>query len=538
MLDSEQLVDVGRRAFAEGDWAGAHDQLSRARQSSDLEVDDLVLLARAAWLLSRVPEALAAAEAAFHGLCDVGRTEEAAMNALQLSMLWYTRGGLTVGAAWLHRARRLLADLPEGPAHAYLAYIEASAEAMEGIESAQPHVERLADLARRFPVPSVQALSLVVSGLDHLRNGDTTRGFAQLDEAMLPVLAEALPLEWAGDIYCTVMHVCHQLAEYRRMDEWTRATERWCRSLGSEAIYAGICRVHRLELRSARGDWDHIETDLSRVSGDLAGGNPWIAGEGFYQLGELRRLRGATAEAREAFALARESGIDPQPGEALLALQTGDGGAAWTAIRAALADCGPMARVRLLRAAVEIALSQRHDDDAQALCAELRATADEYRSPGFRAWADHAEGMLALAEGDARRALEALRRAVDAFRRQRHAFEHARVLALLARTHEALGDHVAAVGAQTAADEIAKRLGADPGALIGVAGAPASIGPLTVREAEILAHVSEGASNRQVADALFISEKTVGRHLANIYAKIGVGSRTAASSWWRAHSRA
>lgn len=538
MPDRDQLVVAGRRAYDAADWASAHDLLSRARAEDDgLGVDDLVMLARSGWLVGRVPESLSAAEAAFRGLCDAGRMDEAAMNALQLSMLWYTRGDMAVGAAWLNRARRLLADLPDGPPHAYLAYIEAAAEAMEGIESAQPHIARLADLARRFPTPSVQALNLVVAGLDSLRAGDTARGFAQLDEAMLPVLANELPAEWAGDIYCTVMHVCHQLAEYRRMDEWTRATENWCRTLGSDAIYAGICRVHRLELRSARGDWDDVETHLSRVSMDLAGGNPWIAGEGFYQLGELRRLRGAAAAAREAFAQARESGIDPQPGEALLALQTGDGAAAWMAIRAALASRGPMARVRLLRAGVEIALSQGQVAGARDLAAELRAAADEYRSPGFRAWADHAEGMLALADGDARRALAALRQAEDAFRRQRQAFEHARVLALLARAHEVLGDRIAAAGAQSAADEIVQRLGAHPDAVRTAVPVAASTGPLTAREAEVLALVAEGASNRQVADALFLSEKTVGRHLANIYAKIGVGSRTAAASWWRENSR-
>src|SRR5690606_22267951 len=273
------------------------------------------------------------------------------------------------------------------------------------------------------------------------------------------------------------------------------------------------------------------------VSMDLAGGNPWIAGEGFYQLGELRRLRGAAAAAREAFAQARESGIDPQPGEALLALQTGDGAAAWMAIRAALASRGPMARVRLLRAGVEIALSQGQVAGARDLAAELRAAADEYRSPGFRAWADHAEGMLALADGDARRALAALRQAEVAFRRQRQAFEHARVLALLARAHEVLGDRIAAAGAQSAADEIVQRLGAHPDAVRTAVPVAASTGPLTAREAEVLALVAEGASNRQVADALFLSEKTVGRHLANIYAKIGVGSRTAAASWWRENSR-
>ena len=325
MLDRQELVDAGRRAFAGADWAAALDFFTRARDSGPLETEDVVSLARCAWWLGRVPEALAAAEEAFRAYSATGREEQAAMTALQLTLLWVTRADVTVGVAWLNRARRLLEGLSDRAAHAYLAYLEAAVAVVEGDATSGAHVSRLADLAIRFPEPGVQALSLVAAGLAQLRDGDTRRGFALLDEAMLPVLAEEIPVEWAGDIYCTLMHVCHELAEHRRMEDWTRATERWCRSLGSEAVYSGICRVHRLELRTARGEWADLETDLSRVSADLAGGSPWVAGEGFYQLGELRRLRGDAPGAAEAYAQARAVGIDPQPGEALLALGAGDG---------------------------------------------------------------------------------------------------------------------------------------------------------------------------------------------------------------------
>ena len=60
-------------------------------------------------------------------------------------------------------------------------------------------------------------------------------------------------------------------------------------------------------------------------------------------------------------------------------------------------------------------------------------------------------------------------------------------------------------------------------------------GGLTEREADVLAFTAAGASNKQTAEALFISQKTVGRHLANIYAKIGVSSRTAAAAWAHEH---
>jgi DNA-binding CsgD family transcriptional regulator len=63
-------------------------------------------------------------------------------------------------------------------------------------------------------------------------------------------------------------------------------------------------------------------------------------------------------------------------------------------------------------------------------------------------------------------------------------------------------------------------------------------GGLTNREIEVLRLVSAGKTNRQIAAALVLSEKTVGRHLANIFAKLGVSSRAAASAFAVRHGLA
>jgi DNA-binding NarL/FixJ family response regulator len=56
------------------------------------------------------------------------------------------------------------------------------------------------------------------------------------------------------------------------------------------------------------------------------------------------------------------------------------------------------------------------------------------------------------------------------------------------------------------------------------------------RELDILRRVAGGATNKQVAEQICISEKTVSRHLANIYGKLGVSSRTAAVAWAHANN--
>jgi DNA-binding CsgD family transcriptional regulator len=105
----------------------------------------------------------------------------------------------------------------------------------------------------------------------------------------------------------------------------------------------------------------------------------------------------------------------------------------------------------------------------------------------------------------------------------------------LAAAHDAAGQPEQAAHVRSLASLEFEALGARARLPVLSVGAPAS-GPLTAREAEVLAEVASGASNRAVAQRLFISEKTVGRHLANIYLKLAVGSRTAAAAWWHARS--
>ncbi|WP_248305414.1 LuxR C-terminal-related transcriptional regulator [Agromyces sp. H66] len=534
MSEAAELDDA-RLAYANRQWRAAISGFERARATEPLSPDDLVLWSRSAWWLGLPAQSVALAEEAFAGFRDVGRTADAAGTALRISLLRLTGGEVTLGTAWMRRARSLLSDQPDHVLQAYLIYLETSAGLLpDGSGAWSPEsAARLRDLAQRVPDQSVAALSLVVSGMADLRTGETGRGFAQLDEAMLGVLADEIEPEWGGDIFCTTIHACHELADYQRMADWTRATEEWVGRFGSDAIYAGVCRVHRLELRSAAGDWDSVEDALTDVCSSLAAGNRWVAGEGWYQLGELRRLRGDATGARDAFALARESGIDPVPGEAMLELQEGAPARAWNLMTTALDGRDRLARTRLLRTAVEIALATDRRDAAVAFRDELRAVARDFDSPGFRAWADHADGMLALSNGQVTASIVALRSALDYFRRHRLRCEHARVLAWLAAAFEQSGDAAQAEHLRAEASAIFEGMGARAHLEVVGSRAEEESGPLTPREREVLEQVARGASNREIADRLFISEKTVGRHLANVYLKLGVGSRTAAAAWWR-----
>jgi ATP/maltotriose-dependent transcriptional regulator MalT len=255
---------------------------------------------------------------------------------------------------------------------------------------------------------------------------------------------------------------------------------------------------------------------------------PGTAGKGYYELGEIRRRRGDVDGAREAFAKAREHNKDPQPGEALLRCQLGEDATAATDLRVRIdAEHDEINRVRLLPAAVEIALVRDRVDEADQYCTELETGAEKFDSPGFRAWARHARGAVLVKQGRATEALPVLQDALRRYRSTQCRYEMAQVYEWMSLARRHIGNTDGAATDTANAEAIYQQLGAVPSH----ASHDEAPGGLTKRELEVLAGVAAGASNREVGKQLFISEKTVGRHLANIYVKLGVSSRTAAAAW-------
>lgn len=536
-MDQTDTLTAARDAYARGDWRTAYGSLSRARESGELDAADLALLGGAAWWVGRVQESFDVTERAFRLLEEDGDAAGAAMRALDLALLWFTRGDVVVTSGWLNRARRLLAGVPEGsegPEHGYLGYLRgALALAHWDVASVDECAADVARIARSTRDPALTSLGLVLSGLADLRRGRTASGFAELDEAMLPVLAGQLPPEWAGEVYCTVIHACHELGDLERMRAWTDATERWCEQFRGEVVFSGICRVHRLQLRCTEGDWAAVEESIERSGTELEGRNNWVAGEAFYQLGEIRRLRGDRDGALAAYARARALGAEPQPGESLLLHATGDGDAAWAGLSGALAGRDRLAGARLQASGVEVALGLGLLDEADRWCARLEETAREFDTTGLRAWAAHARGAVLIAQARYPEAVTSLEAAAREYRVLRCRYETAQVYELLAQAHQGHGREEAAVGDRATALAIYRELGAVPD--VRRLSDERLPGGLTDREGEVLACVAAGMSNRAVANELFISEKTVSRHLANIFVKIDVSSRTAAAAWAHAN---
>ena len=288
------------------------------------------------------------------------------------------------------------------------------------------------------------------------------------------------------------------------------------------------------------GAWQTAMDEAERACERLAARHDPAMGDALYEQAEVHRLRGDFSAAETLYVEAGERGREPQPGLALVRLAQGQHSAALAALRRVLAeDRAPTERARILAPYVEVALAVDDLTAASAAATELTDIAGSSRMPFLHALAAGASGSLALADGAAAAALNLLRTAWTTWCDLEVVYEAARSRVLIALACRELGDEDTAQMDLRAARQTFAALGAEPDvARVDGLLAPAprdARSPLTGREAQVLQLVAAGKTNRQIAEELVISEKTVARHISNIFGKISVSSRSAATGYAYQH---
>jgi DNA-binding CsgD family transcriptional regulator len=516
-------------------WGDAYRSLNR---QSRLGVEDLERLATAAYMLGREDEYIDALERAYHAHLEAGATRRAVRCAFWLSMTLLMRGEGGPSAGWCARAERLLEREPgDCVERGYLLLRDVVSRHVTGDhDAALASASTAATIAERFGDRDLHALAVHEQGLCLIRLGRVEDGLRMLDEAMVAAVGAELSPIVTGLVYCSVIDGCQEVYALRRAQEWTAALSAWCEAQPDMVAFTGRCLVHRAEILQLHGAWQDALDEALRAGERVTR----AAGQAAYRRGEVHRLRGELARAEEAYREASRHGAEPLPGLALLRLAQGGGDTGAAALRRALAETSdPMERVRLLPAAVEVMLAAGETDAARAACEELERLEPRFASPLLTAVVAAARGALELAAEDARAALVALRRSERAWEDLGAPYERARVRVLVARACRALGDEDSATLALEAARSVFAELGAAPDvsqvdALRGRDRAPGAHG-LTARELEVLRLVAAGETNKAIAATLVLSERTVDRHVSNIFAKLGTPSRSAATAYAYRH---
>ena len=397
---------------------------------------------------------------------------------------------------------------------------------------------RLADTvfeeAQRCDDDSLLALALLSRGEAALALHETTRGVKLLDEAMVVVTSRRRPPIPAGIVYCGVIDSCMQISDLRRAAEWTDALDRWCAAQPDLVPYRGQCLVHRAQILQARGDWPAAAAAAERACRRLSEPAHPALGLALYEQGELHRLRGDEREAELAYRAASEQGREPAPGMALLRLGQGRVDAAIGAGRRMVEESrGQLEYPKMLAAYAEILIvADDLDTRARGRRRARRACGDGRNTAPARDGLLH-EGLGAAGRtrtrSGARRAPARLRRRGTSWTCRTKPPEPA------SRSASPAGHWATRTppsSSSVRARAVFERLDAAPdlarvGRLLDSADRRVHA-ELTDRECEVLRLVATGMTNRAIAAALTVSQHTVGRHLQNIFTKLGVSSRAAA----------
>jgi DNA-binding NarL/FixJ family response regulator len=540
MRQQDKTVDVlrhAREAYERGDWVLAFDQLHRA---GELDPDDSMALATSAYLLGNVDETVRALQVGYQDRIQNEDTLGAVRFACWLGLVLNLRGEVAVGGGWVARAQRLLETESEDVVErGYLFIHEFFQHLGRGdFARAGETAVRIVNTGRRFTDHDLIALGLLTQGRMMIYSGRVPEGLGLLDEAMVEISTAAVSPIIAGMVYCAMIEACQELSDFSRAASWTTALTTWCEVQPGLVPFTGQCSLHRGQIMRLHGAYDEALAEYALAQRRYqVEGTPAPAGRALTEQGDVQRIRGRLDEAEAAYHQAAELGHEPQPGLALLWLARGRTAAAISAINRLLAEAqGPVHRSWMLPAAVEVLVSAGRVDQARQHSDELAGIASSFGNAAVRAMARYAAATVHLASGQTEDALSNAREAARLWSQVGSPYESARARVLVARALRELGDEDSAttefavarrtfadVGAEPAAHEIDQLLGRT------------RPGGLTEREVEVLRLVAAGRSNHEIAGFLVLSQKTVERHLSNIFTKLDVPSRTAAAAYAHEH---
>jgi DNA-binding CsgD family transcriptional regulator/tetratricopeptide (TPR) repeat protein len=534
---------AGLDLFAARSWRRAYAELSAADRAGELDASDLEQFATAAFLIGLDDEGMGALGRAHKAHAGVADFEGSARVACRLGLRLMRREPAQANG-WLGRAARILeeAGCDDCVVHGLLSLSAGIRHAGEGqVDQAKVDFADAVAIGQRFGSVELVVMARLGEGRALIQGGEISRGNELLDEVMVAVSGGDVSPESVGIIYCAALEACDETFDVGRAREWTDAFGRWCDGEPEIAPNRGECLVRHAELMQLQGEWAGAITEVSRACETARDRrHASAAGAAFYRLAELHRLRGDLDDAEAAYASASGHGRQAQPGLALLRLSQGNSAAALGAIRGALDDSRrPGERAHMLRACVDVSLAVGDVARARDAAEELSRVASMIGAPLLRAAAAYATGVVELADGQARGALANLRDAAEIWRQIAAPYEVARCRMMAARAHDAVGDRDTARLELDAARRTFETLGAGPDvahadallADLTAGDSPAHDATLTDREIEVLGLVATGRTNRAVADALGISEKTVARHVSNIFGKLGVSTRSAATAY-------
>lgn len=540
---NKKTLERGREAFRQRAWQDAYNQLSDADMESPLDVEDLELLATAAYLTGNLAESNGIWSRTHTLYLKGGNTERAVRCAFQIGFALFHKGDYARGGGWIARARSLLDECPVGCVEEGYLLLPLALQSLreENPKRALATFEQAGQIGDRFRDRDLKTLSRLGRGQALVRLEEARAGVALLDEAMAAVDAGEISPIFAGIIYCAVIETCLEIFDLNRAHQWTEALSEWCDAQPQLIPFRGECLVRRSVVMQLHGEWSQAIEEANKATEFLTKSisEPGTSAA-FYQFGELHRLRGGFEKAEEAYRQAIQWGQKTNPGLALLRLAQGHINTAKTSIESVIKETtNPKNRLSILTAYIEIMLATNNPQRARQAADELVDIANGLNAALLKALATKEDGAVLLYEGETQKALVKLRNAWSIFEELAAPYEIARIRVLIGKAYQALGDMDTAKMEFEAAKSTFRQLGAIPDISrvdsFLTTKRTGNSHRLSHRELEVLRQVAQGLTNKAIADELFISERTVERHVSNIFTKLDVSSRSAVTAYAYEH---
>jgi DNA-binding NarL/FixJ family response regulator len=534
-------VAAGQAALASADWLGAKAAFvaALAEQDSPAAHDGLGV---ALWWLNEIALAHQYRAAAFAGYKRSGEYRRAARIAV-----WLAREQVFLNAnasamnGWFARAERLLSQVSAGPEHGWFALFRASMAAPDILE---PVAFEVIEIARRHDDADLEIAALAFGGLARVALGRVSDGMNCLDEAMAAATSgEVASFMVVSEIFCVTLSACELAGDWIRTEHWCRAASEYAQRYRCSFLSA-YCRTTYGGLLTATGRWREAETELADAIRTFELGHRGLRVHAVLKLAELRVYQGRL---EEADVLLR--GFEDHEGALLplarLHLARREHQQARALLQQALraSPVPTLSHAPALLLWVEMSLALGDVAAARAAAEQLAAIAEGARSDLLLAQADLARGHITR-HADEVEAARYFHSALDRLRQYEQSLLGSRAKLELARTLKA-SDPAGALAWARAALATFERLGATHEAdqaanLLRELGALGRVGPrqhelLTAREADVLALLAHGLTNRAIAERLVISAKTVEHHVSQILGKLGLRSRAEAAAYATQH---
>jgi ATP/maltotriose-dependent transcriptional regulator MalT len=539
-MDPERGADElqeGRRALEAAQWGTA-----RAAFEAALDVEETADardgLGLALFFLGSVEEGIATRERAFEEYVSDGRCDEAARVAVWVSHQYLISGRASAARGWLARAERGLEGVEDCEGHGWVATERARHAA--SVEECAEHARRAMAIARETDAGDLEVFALSLLGRAEVSAGRRQEGMQLLEEAMAAAAAGRVRnVHTLGEAYCNLIMACTSAGEWERATEWCELVDDFARGHDATPLL-GACRTVHADVLLATGRWPEAERALETALEAHARYVPGMGAPTVASIAELRIRQGRLPEAEQLLG-GREEHPSSLRALALLRMAEDQPQAAAALLERGLTDVtdDAMRATQLLAPLVDARLACGDLDGAEAAARDLAELAHSSGITLVGARADLAAARLALVAGRAQEAAEPARRALAAFSGLAMPLDTGEARLELARALADDAPELARDEARTAfatfqdlgasrAMDVAAAVLRDLGT--GTAARPRSYGELTAREQEVLGLLAHGMSNAQIAQTLFISEKTAGHHVSRILSKLGVRNRAEAAA--------